>query len=154
MTTNRKMQSALRASLEKEDAALSRRLPAAAQPGQSSRKPQAATSSATTRRGRNTASAPATKGHSDVTPPAVSPIAGKFSGKPQKRIRKAFSLAAGDVERLESLRTTLAAGGHKCRRSALLRAGLALLERQDGAAIIALVDALPPIAKKGRRRRS
>jgi hypothetical protein len=188
MTTNRRMQSALRASLEKEDAALSRRLPAVAKSGTpkgrskattaatatvgrsknaatpaTAREPVEKPAAPTARRGRTSAqrkvATPAMplKSRSRPTAPAA-PAANaapkaRSPAKAEKRVRRTFSIAASDVGRLDSLKAAVAASGRKCRRSSLVRAGLALLERQDAAAVAALVDALPAIRKKGRVRK-
>lgn len=181
MTTNRRMQSALRASLEKEDAALSRRLPAVAKAGtpKGGSKASAATT-ATAGRGKNAAT-PATARESvakraapttrrKVTTPAVPPKSrskaiapadrpanvpakAKSPAKPEKRVRRSFSIASSDVDRLQALKASVAASGRKCRRSSLVRAGLSLLERQGTEAIAVLLDALPPLRKKGRARK-
>lgn len=188
MTTNRKMQSALRASLEKEDAALSRRLPAVTKSGTPkgrSKMTAAATASAgrsknvatpatarepaekpaapTARRGRTAAQPKVTtpamplKSRSRPTAPAA-PAANaapkaRSPAKAEKRVRRTFSIAASDVGRLDSLKASVAASGRKCRRSSLVRAGLALLELEDAASIAVLLDALPPIRRKGRVRK-
>lgn len=188
MTTNRKMQSALRASLEKEDAALSQRLPAAAKPrAPMARRKASSAAPEAARRSKNAAApapaqpkpakmpaAPARRspGLAQVrkpvraapakstrkstlsdTPQAAVDARPKSSAKPEKRIRRVFSIAAADVIRIEALRATVATEGGKCRRSSLVRAGLLLLSQQDAKTIAALVDALPAIRKKGRPRK-
>ncbi len=158
MTTKRRLESALRAGVAKEDAALERRLPddavSAERPSGRSRpvtqgKVVLDRSAGSRRTVRDGGTATKTKRSAlAANPPTPAPA--KAPPAPVKRVRKTFSLGRSDLERLDALKATMTASGLKCRRSTLVRAALAALAREDAAAIEALLETLPPL--RGSKR--
>lgn len=143
-----KTQSALRATLEQEDAALKERLPETTAPA--APPPETAAPAAAVE-----ASAPAPVVPASPAPASTQPAA---PPKAEKRKRESFSLAASDRRRLDTLRAALKAAGRRPSKSELVRAGLAALAAQDSAAVTALVSLLSPTPraadKKARRAKS
>lgn len=145
-----KTQSALRATLKQEDAALKERLPEATVPA--APPPETA------------AAAPAAAAEASAQAPVVPASPAPASAQPatppkaEKRKRESFSLAASDRRRLDTLRAALKAAGRRPSKSELVRAGLAALAAQDSAAVTALVSALSPTPraadKKARRTKN
>jgi Arc/MetJ-type ribon-helix-helix transcriptional regulator len=149
-----KTQSALRATLKQEDAALKERLPEATVPA--APPPETAVPAA--------AAAPAAAAEASAQAPVVPASPAPASAQPatppkaEKRKRESFSLAASDRRRLDTLRAALKAEGRRPSKSELVRAGLAALAAHDSAAVTALVSALSPTPraadKKARRTKN
>lgn len=180
MTTSRRTQSALRAALQKEDAALAKRLPdAAAKRGTTSIQDspdgragseQAPASKAATRR---RAAGPSAAGKADAVvrkpkvaespsgsvvrrtvTPAAGPVADAAVAEPpraEKRVREDFVLSVKDVERLRQVQSALEKVAPRPSRSTLLRVAVSLLSEQDPATLATSLDGLPPLRKKGKR---
>lgn len=164
MTTSRKMQSALRAALKNEDAALAQRLPDMETTQPAVAKPAAAKRTSTKPATTQPASTQPAPKKSDATllpPPAPVVVAPEplpaespaKPAKPEKRVRETFSLSRGDIDRLSALKARAQKHGLKCGRSALLRAALLLLEGQDAARVSALVEQLPAFKKSKRKKK-
>ena len=75
------------------------------------------------------------------------------SDKGEKVERDSFSMPAREHKRIKALREALGEHGVLVSKSALLRAGLALLAERDTGEIARLVAALPKVAKGKRKRR-
>ena len=152
-----KTQSALRATLKQEDAALKGRLPDAPQsetntPTAAPVAPTAPVSSAAP----ETPAQPVTAPASAATAPAstaTAPAQAAAAVKPEKRTPERFKLAPSDRRRLATLRDALKAAGRRPSKSELVRAGLAA---QGAAEVMALVAGLSPAAraKTGKARRT
>ncbi|MFP5401459.1 MAG: hypothetical protein ACLGH1_05880 [Gammaproteobacteria bacterium] len=155
-----KTQSALRATLKQEDAALKGRLPDAPQsetntPTAAPVAPTAPVSSAAP----ETPAQPVTAPASAATAPAstaTAPAQAAVTVKPEKRTPERFKLAPSDRRRLATLRDALKAAGRRPSKSELVRAGLAALAAQGAADVMALVAGLSPAAraKTGKARRT
>lgn len=180
MTTSRRTQSALRAALQKEDAALAKRLPDAAakratastkdSPGSVAGSERAPARKAATRR---RAAGPSAAGKADAVVrkskgaespsgsaarPTVTPVAGPVVDaavaeppRAEKRVREDFVLSVKDVERLKRVQSTVEKAAPRPSRSALLRVAVRLLGEQDPATLATSLDGLPPLKKKGKR---
>lgn len=72
--------------------------------------------------------------------------------KPEKRVRETFSLGRSDIDRLAVVKARGEKKGSKYGRSAMLRAGLLLLEAQNASTVSALIEQLPAF-KKGKRKK-
>lgn len=67
--------------------------------------------------------------------------------KPEKRVRRAVSLAATEHKQLKVLRSDLKDAGHPTKRAHLVRAAISTLVGRTEAEVVALVKALPALAK-------
>ena len=128
MSTASGTKSKLRETLKQEDAALAERGRAVAKPDAEKR-----------------ADAPAL----DTAPPGEADRLDKH----EKVERDSFSMPAREHKRIKALREALGEHGVLVSKSALLRAGLALLAERDTGEIARLVAALPKVAKGKRKRR-
>ncbi|MBP6131440.1 MAG: hypothetical protein KA496_07825, partial [Thauera sp.] len=83
----------------------------------------------------------------------AAPAAAGRRDKGEKVERDSFSMPAREHKRIKALREALGEHGVLVSKSALLRAGLALLAERDTGEIARLVAALPKVAKGKRKRR-
>ncbi|MGL1833866.1 hypothetical protein ACKVEX_09685 [Rhodocyclaceae bacterium SMB388] len=181
MTTSHRTQSALRAALQKEDAALVKRLPDTAakrattpikdSPGgpavsepTPARKPAvrrrttgasaAAKADAVARKPKKVAESPSGGVARPPVTPAAGPVADAAVAEPpraEKRVREDFVLSVKDVERLRRVQSAVEKAAPKPSRSALLRVAVRLLGEQDPATLATVLEGLPPLKKKGKR---
>lgn len=161
MTTTRRMQSALRAALKKEDAALEKRLPECGtqQPDVATDvAPEEATEKAATRVKGRTASSVAPKARPKTEPKRIapshdnatlSPEPDPVPAKPEKRIQETFSMTRQDLQALKAIKARIKKSGGKISRSELLRAGIHLLSGAEADDVRRLTDRLPPLRKAG-----
>jgi len=151
-----KTQSALRATLRQEDAALEERLPEAPQPGRKT--PTAETADAVSPAAPVTPALPEITAQPAVAAVSAAPAPAQATAaiKPEKRAQERFKLAASDRRRLVTLRDALKAAGRRPSKSELVRAGLIALAAQGTAEVMALVAGLSPAAraKAGKTRRA
>lgn len=195
MTTRKKTQSALRATLKQEDAAVAERLPAVAStaatkpaareaavkkpvapkvtapkptapkvtaPKATAPKPQA-TKPASSRRSSAPSAGPAAPAVAVADKVVLAPAAPRVVSSPArapkkakagKVVRDAFSIPKSEHAELKSLRNVLARAGRPATKSEMLRAGLRLLSQRSVSELLAVLDALPVIAKgkaKGKK---
>jgi hypothetical protein len=139
MSNNRRIQDALRASLDKEDVSLSRRLPGTAP--RTRRRPKAATAEPVPLPAPVPQDRREARPHDAPAPKAV------------KRVQKTFSLTRDDVEILRALRDAVRANGTRCSRSALVRVALHLLDTEDVARVREMVGHLPPLVRRRKGSR-
>jgi hypothetical protein len=170
MTTSRKTQSALRAALKNEDAALAQRLPDTVKPAKPAAAKPAATKPAAAKpaaakpvaakpvAAKPVAAKPVAAKPAAVTPPAVPAVAALLqmrpvsTAKPEKCLCETFSLGRSDIDRLAALKARGEKSGSKYGRSEMLRAGLLLLEELDTGKVSALIEGLPAF-KKGKPKK-
>lgn len=158
-----KTQSALRATLKQEDAALEERLPEASLPPatqpETAPSPANAETPVTPTTAEASAEPPVAPARAESTAPAEPTASAKPAAKtrPEKRRHERFKLAASDRRRLGTLGAELKAVGRRPSKSELVRAGIAALAAQGTAEVMALVDTLSPSTraqdKKARRKK-
>lgn len=136
------VQSKLRETLEKEDAALAERTQAAV-------KPAAVVSPVAAAR---TARALAVKAGPAVAIDEAARLEAERRDKHEKVERDSFSMPASEHKRIKAMREALGKAGVLASKSEVLRAGLALLAERDAAEIARLVAALPKVAKGKRKK--
>ncbi len=162
--TSSGLKSKLRETLKQEDAALAERSravakPAAAQPrvGKPDAAEPAATATPTTAaqalQPTVGGSAAAEKRATATLLELAAPAAAGCRDKGEKVERDSFSMPVREHKRIKALREALGEHGVLVSKSALLRAGLALLAERDTGEIARLVAALPKVAKGKRKRR-
>lgn len=176
MTPN--LKAALQESLKQEDAAVKARLqepaPQAAAPSApkapKAAKPAAKRAAPAKPAAKPKAAAPAKAEKAERAKPAVKKAASPKAAAPkakapaepkpapaeapkaQKVSRESFSLPENEAATLKGLRTAVAREGQIVTKSELLRAGLQLLTGLGAPALIAAVQALPPVAKKKKKK--
>lgn len=138
------------------------------QPVKADTKPQPAMASP----GAATATEPAKKKTAPKTPRVAAPVAesapaarkglaktavaGGDGGKKEKRekvVRDSFSIPASEHRRIKALREALGKAGRLASKSEVLRAGLSVLAERSTAELVAMLDALPVVAKGKRSKK-
>lgn len=115
--------------------------PAARKTATSTRKPAVATRTATTRQTSSAAAMPAAKPAKKAAAP-----------KKVKVIRDSFSMPQDDYALIAKLKEKLLASGLQVKKSALLRAGLQLLDKSSALQLKRVISGLTPI-KTGRPKK-